>query len=107
MQDDFHADLFSISCPECSLMLDGEYEEDEVKEIWNNRNSPWVSVDDRMPNTDGWYSIVATIDGKRCATMAFLESDYMGQFWLTHNDYKDADIWDGVTHWAPLPELPQ
>ena len=62
----------------------------------------WISVKDRLPEDDGFY-LVYTTDG-------FVSEWQVDEFYLDTNygwiGERFAPDWK-VTHWMPLPELPQ
>lgn len=63
-------------------------------------SSPWVSVDERLPNDDVWLALRlrggAWIRGKRTVAGWFRDSGAI----LCYPD-------DQITHWMPLPPLPK
>ena len=94
------------NCPHCNQEIDLE----AVIADLNKRVSPWVSVDDRLPEYGRWYLITTTHQGfnERISTMAFLDSCGDEVIWLSHNDKEDDfSEWENVTHWMPLPEAPE
>lgn len=72
----------------------------------------WISVEDRLPEQDGWYLVFAPgywgkrqsygIDGMACSNFKHNYKDHWGI------ERKSSRGWSGiVTHWMPLPEPPK
>ena len=60
----------------------------------------WISVDERLPEIDGQYLCIVELDGD-CFNR---EQDVM--HYMENHGWRCFDD-DGVTHWMPLPALPQ
>ena len=72
--------------------------------------SSWVSVEDRLPEEDGFYNVYAETDDNPLTHS--LHFNVQRQVWLFDN-YTDegeptfSTSWYlGVTHWQPLPQKP-
>lgn len=62
----------------------------------------WISVKDRLPETDGEYIVYITSDdGEKCVTCDhWVKSSH--ERWFLFDDAGAV-----VTHWMPLPEPPK
>ncbi len=56
----------------------------------------WISVKERLPETEGKY-IVCTAKG----------SVYCAKFSTRHGPVFHTDMYTHITHWMPLPEPPE
>lgn len=63
----------------------------------------WISVEDRMPEKDGYYLVV--IDDTGISIEEFSKEKLA---WLGF-DWENAEVFEliGITHWMPLPEPPE
>ena len=62
--------------------------------------SDWISVDERLPKSQGLYLACKTYDdGDRLVTVAM----------YNRNFYSNGFDWtiNNITHWKPLPEPPK
>ena len=66
----------------------------------------WISVKDRLPEYKTPYDYVLVCDADGCGNaIAWRDSPYEGgKVWCF-----SSDLWvdEHVTHWMPLPELPE
>ena len=67
----------------------------------------WTSVEERLPEKEGWYLVYTTPDRKH-------KSINKAEFCNGHeyDDFKPywrgaGGHWSNVTHWMPLPEAPK
>ena len=66
------------------------------------QHSEWVSVDERLPDEDGFYLCVVqigAIDKIKSVTKVGFENRVTGGY------FRLGD-WQSVTHWMPLPQPP-
>lgn len=74
--------------------------------------SQWVSVEERLPE-DGEYrdysiNVLCLFDNQMQYVLSFIKhEDNKGKFYLNIGSAVFEDITDTVTHWMPLPNLPQ
>lgn len=64
------------------------------------KNQIWISVTEKLPEADSNMKYIVccrTVKGIRSINMAW----YDGRFW------HGMGSMSGVTHWMPLPELPE
>ncbi len=91
-------------------------------EVWNSRASGWISVKERLPEEIHRIDYYDKVGGE----VSFTESDTVvcriiydekiqyvtgiftdGQWLLYHDMYNGENEKLQVTHWMPLPELPE
>ncbi len=61
---------------------------------WQAKQSPWISVEDRLPDTDNGqslYEVLVKMNDGRCYVAANIDVERL------------AEIGE-VTHWMPIPE---
>ncbi len=63
----------------------------------------WIEVTDRLPNNTENVLVVAHYDGEPVIEVAW----YEGGEHLWRTPYYEEDDPENVTHWMPLPELPE
>jgi hypothetical protein len=56
--------------------------------------SKWISVKDRLPNEDE-------------NVLTYSSNPFYETFYINRLIGKDEWLYDGVTHWMPLPEPPE
>ena len=72
----------------------------------------WISVTDRLPDKDGCYIVTACDEGCSCGdgiwydTVVIEAEHYKGE-WSWNENGTEYDITDLVTHWMPMPNLPE
>ena len=70
----------------------------------NNPKSPWISVEERLPEPE---KEVIILDGRKHIDIDHLTDDGEDNyFWWKSDD----TIWcedDEITHWMPIPQLPK
>lgn len=64
-----------------------------------DKKQGWISVDDRIPDTDGWY---ITERGGGVHAEYFIKDELAIGHWTLDDRYCAAP-----THWQPLPEPPK
>ena len=75
----------------------------------------WISVNDRLPDTDGyylcvWYNFIEVFEFTKDLYKVdkYVFPDFKGKSGFYSCDREWGYIYeDGVTHWMPLPELPK
>lgn len=70
--------------------------------VWNTRPSPWISVEDRLPEESKTCFIYLPSVNKHTAFKGFC--DDLNNIW--HTKLKSHARTNKVTHWMPIPELP-
>lgn len=90
-----------ISCEKCRLDMGGESQK-EITDKWNRRASPWVRVEDGLP---GAGDVVLIRVFYRKNELGFKEVvAFNGDNFICNGCiYQMKDI----THWMPIPELPE
>jgi hypothetical protein len=70
---------------------------------WQAKQSPWVSVKDRLPEL-GDPVLIRLKDGT--VRLAVLDTDDNSDayFWSDNYSYETISGWD-TTHWMPIPEF--
>lgn len=69
-----------------------------VDELRKQQNNGWISVKDRLPEDDTMQLVVAKAkNGNRSINRA----------WHDRQGWHGSGSMAGVTHWRPLPELPE
>lgn len=72
----------------------------QVGAQWQAKQSPWISVEERLPN-DYKDKLIKLTDGS--VRLAIYDSDDDGYFWS--DNYADEGFSpEDVTHWCPIPE---
>ena len=69
---------------------------ERIKEL---EASPWISVEDRLPEDSGTYLVYKRLRKSAFAVVGFYrDEDGPDEMWIapTH-----------ITHWMPIPELPK
>lgn len=76
----------------------------------------WISVEDRLPDTIDDYIVAIKHKydheeeysyGKDVAVYNPYEGAYIDGCWDTFNDWDEGQQFLHVTHWMPLPQLPE
>ena len=74
--------------------------------------SMWISVEDRLPDSNGQYIVTACDEG--CAAgegiwygTVVVTAEYYNGCWTWYEGGHEYDLDGIVTHWMPLPEMPQ
>lgn len=84
----------------CIHALDG-YETYAIDDVKIGVRPLWISVKDRLPNDDG--RVLGT-DGKKHEIVCCINSDCE---WVGATNYGYLMSLQKVTHWMPLPKLPE
>jgi len=72
----------------------------------SERNSEWISVEDRLPEVVTFVIVCAFNNEIRSAWLS--EGEFDERVWYTSEDYKSGYYkLDDVSHWMPLPEPPE
>lgn len=70
----------------------------------NNQPNPWISVEERLPETE---KEVIILNKRKHTDIDFLtDNGDDGYYWWK----SDETIWcedDEITHWMPIPQLPK
>ena len=74
--------------------------EDAIKD-WNTRADKWISVEERLPETNEDVLVVVDYGGKSGVITGYMRSQNLGWQGLVGQRLTD------VTHWMPLPEPPK
>lgn len=106
-----HSDNVCIRCNNCDLTaernLDIADNSSELMNRWNKRTSPWISVKDKLPKENCLEVIVLTdcfdID------IAYYRKYYFDEYSrkIINFHFKSDHTSGEVTHWMPLPKLPE
>jgi Lar family restriction alleviation protein len=91
-----------VHCITCGTEGPAAHTMEDAADKWNTRQSPWISVGDRLPeaNTDVFVMVK-----KRGARIAYQDQDgwfdaYDHRCYGLHGDI----VWGTtVTHWMPIP----
>ena len=91
------------ACGECNI---GSL----AKQLYNAdyRKQEWISVDERLPNEDGWYITYTNANGKNEGVIAqrLVTATVRGKKTRRWEWQTRVSPWI-VTHWMPLPEPPK
>jgi len=94
-------------CGDCFCCADHDTAVSVVLEELANRESGWISVDDRLPDSGVMVLVLANGKPNKNVTLvnAYELAEYDQDGWIldTWPEWMDAD----VTHWMPLPEPPK
>lgn len=70
--------------------------------------SPWISVKDRLPETDNL--VIAIVSGKPISSITLVDAPEIASYWHGDEDwFIDAyPEWEhpDVSYWMPIPEMP-
>lgn len=91
----------AFDCCECGA---DEFKEGFIASAqWQSKQSPWVSVKDRLPEL-GDPVLIRLKDGT--VRLAVLDTDDNSDayFWSDNYSYETISGWD-TTHWMPIPPL--
>lgn len=106
------ADLIEhLSVEQDALVLEIERLRKELEAA----KSGWISVEDRLPESDGDYLVCDTNDGDYGVYGCFFDSGYaeFGSWGSDYDPYTHGSLdskWykeDTITHWQPMPEPPK
>lgn len=102
-------EIYVMQCTECFGEGPIGWTKAEAIAAWNHRASPWVAVEDGLPEKTGEYLVLPHI--KHCPTLWYQD----GWYWYDENEdtisetighWKDEPI-PTITHWMPIPPLPE
>jgi len=87
---------FSIGCVNCGAVV-------RTISDWNTRHSSWISVKDKLPDSNEYEFLVVNSEGNMHVASYWGEnsSNYEGYDWF------NGDVFVNPTHWQPLPEPPK
>ena len=106
-------EMWRVECRNPSCEIEGSLEPSKEKatESWNRRASPWINVEERLPEKDDDCLLVVEIRGNRVVETGYYSKKY--GFHISHEDsyheddgYKDWDNSFRITYWMPVPEPP-
>lgn len=73
----------------------------------------WISVEDRLPDPKEYDWVLGAvkttefINGKNYYLVPHIIEYRNGEWWAMDSDFPVKDLFEEVTHWMPLPELPK
>ena len=72
----------------------------------------WISVKDRLPDSNGLYIVTACDEGCSAGEGIWYDTvvvtaEYYDGSWTWFEGGSEYDLSGIVTHWMPLPELPE
>lgn len=70
---------------------------------WQSKQSPWISVKERLPE-EGDPVLIRLKDGVVRLACYDIEEDSNIYFWNDNYSYETIRAWD-VTHWMPIPSF--
>lgn len=70
---------------------------------WQSKQSPWISVKDRLPEI-GDPCLIRLKDGTVRLTVLDIDDNSDVYFWSDNYSYETISGWD-VTHWCPIPSF--
>lgn len=70
---------------------------------WQAKQSPWISVKDRLPEI-GDPCLIRLKDGTVRLTVLDIDDNSDVYFWSDNYSYETISGWD-VTHWCPIPSF--
>lgn len=73
---------------------------------WADKNpkSPWISVEERLPEPE---KEVIILNKRKQTDIDFLTDDFEGGYYWWKSDDIICCEDDEITHWMPIPELPK
>jgi len=95
----FHHLRQCIKCIGC----DSIFISDNGKNKWNTRHSPWISVKDRLPDSQEYEFLVVNSEGNMHVASYWGENASNDEGY----DWFNGDVFVNPTHWQPLPEPPK
>lgn len=113
---------FAVTCPVCEIAIGWEFSEEKAVDRWNTRveetppRQQWISVEDKLPDSDGEY-LVLHEDGSMFTTTYDSCVDEPDERWGCWKEYFSSETLGslgsdwlpifGITHWMPIPVLPE
>lgn len=70
---------------------------------WQAKQSPWISVKERLPD-EGYPVLIRLKDGVVRIACYDIDEDSNMYFWNDNYAYETFRAWD-VTHWMPIPKF--
>lgn len=98
----------------CAIIREAKDSIDSLSRLADDRldaliASPWISVDDRLPETEDL--VLAIVSGKPKSNITLIDSPEIASYWRDTDEwFIDAyPEWDNpkVTYWMPIPEQPE
>lgn len=79
----------------------------EAKDRIAALTSPWISVDDRLPETDD--DVIAIVSGKPKRNILLDKAPMLASYWRDGWYVNDYPGWENpeVTYWMSIPEMPE
>jgi hypothetical protein len=108
-------DMFKVKELDKAPKWDGHTPSDAIERIGNlscegyrkQNEAEWISVEERLPETEGWYLVYTAPDKKH---RSINKAEFCKGFeWNNFEPYwrGAGGHWGNVTHWMPLPEPPK
>ena len=94
-------DKYGVYCNSCNSQTGLYSTIDDAVTAWNTRPDSWISVDERLPETNEDVLVVVDYGGKSGVITGYMRSQNLGWQGLVGQRLTD------VTHWQPLPEPPK
>jgi len=94
-----------VFCTKCNLTTDLYTTMKEAIAAWNTRLDGWIKITNgpaTLPKCNNYYIVKRNGGGDKWVGEAF----YRCETKKFTTSSTDSDEWGGVTHWQPLPELP-
>lgn len=89
-----------VDCTVCRGGFDFIDNKKTLTRLWNTRQSPWISVSDRLPEDD--VPVLVYFNDDIDAEIDYCTTDlHYGNTWFA-NDPDRA-----VSHWKPIPDMPR
>jgi len=105
----FAGAYYFVECSDCYMYGPPGVNGDAAVDLWNSLCTPpdcddgWISVKDELPKAG--RAVLLCVKGERRAVVGYI--DMRDGLWVVHGEsitYNPTD--DFVTHWQPLPSLP-
>lgn len=75
----------------------------EAGSEWQAKQSPWISVEERLPDV-GISVFVRTTNKKYDLTSMYIPTDCKGNILGPKEWHGSGSFKDSITHWMPIPE---
>lgn len=103
--------IFANKCRAANIKAGFDYPYDELDmrnafeegAKWQAEQSPWISVNDRLPEENANVFFILTWRGIH---REYYAGSYIKGKWRTeHRNYAPSSFWGVVTHWIPMPKI--